>query len=105
MVAAARGGAMNITGGDRMDAGILTPFERQDLDLESEASICRACLGAGEWFSECCDGSRGCSCRGQVIAMGQCLACGGTGQIGDGYRASANIDSIRGRCYIGSGPQ
>jgi hypothetical protein len=67
--------------------------------------LCGACCGAGSWETECCDGSRGCSCRGQVIPMGQCLACHGTGYVNEDHDKGANIRSIAGLCYIGSGPQ
>lgn len=67
--------------------------------------ICEACGGAGSWEAECCNGSGGCSCRGQRIDMGRCAACGGTGRSDvPGYSPSANLNTIRGYGFIGSGP-
>jgi hypothetical protein len=65
---------------------------------------CPACLGRGSWEAECCNGSSGCSCRGQVVQMGTCLTCGGEG------RCSPNADTLRNARsittpYLGSGPR
>lgn len=67
---------------------------------------CPACNGAGDWFSECCDGSGGCSCRGQIVPMGRCNVCHGEGRVIEGqHNPMANVDAIRGLCYLGSGPR
>lgn len=64
---------------------------------------CQNCVN-GEWYAECCNGSRGCSCRGQEVAMGRCRVCGGTGYHKADANTSANWQSIQGRAYLGSGP-
>jgi hypothetical protein len=67
--------------------------------------ICPGCNGSGEWFSECCNGSGGCSCRGQIVPMGRCNVCGGAGHVEDeGYNPRANVDAIQGLCFLGTGP-
>ena len=69
---------------------------------------CPSCHGRGEWETECCNGSGGCDCRGQVVPMGRCNVCHGEGQIRSdhqGVNLNANCDSIRGLCYIGRGPR
>ena len=71
----------------------------QDMD------VCPCCYGYGTWQTECCDGSHGCSCHGLVIDMGICLACGGTGRRSEGMDTQANIRSISGQAYIGTGPR
>jgi hypothetical protein len=76
-----------------------------DASAEHEEEMCPCCYGRGEWQTECCDGSYGCSCRGQVIDMGTCLACGGSGVRMDGMDTQANIRSISGQAYIGTGPR
>jgi hypothetical protein len=65
---------------------------------------CRNCDG-GHWWTECCNGSGGCSCRGQPINMGQCNVCDGTGYHEAGADTRANIRAIGGACFIGTGPQ
>lgn len=73
---------------------------------EKEIERCPGCLGAGRWESECCSGYGGCSCRGDTVDMGTCLVCGGQGWIQEGEAdRSANIKSIEGLCYLGSGPR
>lgn len=66
--------------------------------------FCPGCLGAGRWETECCDGSRGCSCRGQRIDMGYCNVCGGSGFVTIDCDPMANVNAISGYCFIGSGP-
>lgn len=68
---------------------------------------CPACGGRGQWETECCNGSGGCDCRGQPVAMGACLVCQGSGQMpkdAPREQLQANLNSIRGRCFIGNGP-
>lgn len=65
---------------------------------------CRSCDGSGRWETECCNGSGGCSCRGQVIPMGACNVCQGTGWHAPDANTRANIEAIQGQCFIGSGP-
>ncbi len=67
--------------------------------------FCNACLGQGEWEAECCDGSGGCSCRGQPVYQGRCHVCHGSGYYADGANTWANVEAIQGRCYLGSGPK
>ena len=68
---------------------------------------CPSCNGTGEWETECCNGSCGCSCRGQVVPMGQCNVCYGSGQVPEDIspeQLKANCKAIAGLCFIGSGP-
>jgi hypothetical protein len=64
---------------------------------------CRNCI-AGRWETECCNGSGGCDCRGQVVDMGRCLVCNGTGWHRPDANTDANRRSIAGCSYIGRGP-
>lgn len=80
---------------------------KQMLETEPAMELCSSCHGAGHWECECCDGSRGCSCRGQVVEMGRCNVCHGSGYVradGVGVNQMANCDEIRGLSYLGSGP-
>lgn len=72
-------------------------------DDGTELIQCRNCCG-GRWSVECCSGVGGCSCRGQEVDMGMCLVCEGAGWHKPDADTHANIESIRGRCFIGSGP-
>lgn len=68
---------------------------------------CPNCYGSGNWEAECCNGRGGCSCRGEVVNMGTCRVCQGSGRVLDGhYNPRANSDFIMrtGACFIGSGP-
>lgn len=58
----------------------------------------------GRWSTECCSGSGGCSCGGQMVDMGPCRVCGGTGVLSAGSDTGANVDAIAGYGYIGTGP-
>lgn len=73
-------------------------------DDGTELVRCRNCYG-GRWEVECCNGSGGCSCRGQPVDMGACNVCGGSGWHRPDADTRANIRSIRGLSYIGSGPR
>lgn len=64
---------------------------------------CRNCEN-GIWYAECCNGANGCDCGGQPIAMGTCKVCGGTGYHEVGADTMANAKTIRGMCFLGSGP-
>lgn len=69
---------------------------------------CPSCCGTGSWETECCNGSGGCSCRGEVLDMGRCNVCGGTGSVsgvrGRDWDPDANLKTIRGLHFIGTGP-
>ena len=65
---------------------------------------CRHCGGSGTWEAECCNGSGGCSCRGQAVPMGTCRVCRGSGLRDEGQDERANLRAIEGFCFIGSGP-
>lgn len=66
---------------------------------------CPGCGGSGQWLSECCDGSGGCSCRGQIVPMGCCNVCHGEGSVVEGeHNAMANVAAIAGLCFLGTGP-
>lgn len=67
--------------------------------------LCPSCYGEGRWETECCNGSGGCSCRGRTVDMGACNVCHGSGYVIDGqYNRDANINTIKGYCFVGSGP-
>lgn len=72
--------------------------------MSEREDLCEACWGAGDWWTECCSGAGGCSCHGQPIHMGGCLACGGSGLKKDVTNPRANIESIQGYGFIGTGP-
>lgn len=74
-----------------------------DDDDGTEMIKCRNCYG-GRWETECCSGAGGCDCRGQPIDMGPCNVCNGTGWHRPDADTRANIRTIEGRCFIGSGP-
>lgn len=77
----------------------------EDKAIEDKQISCPACNGSGEWETECCDGSRGCSCHGERVPMGTCHVCNGRGKVIEGqYDAEANIRTIQGQCYIGTSP-
>jgi len=63
------------------------------------------CCDRGRWATACCNGSQGCSCGGQTIDMGACNVCYGTGYRAEDADTEANLRTIRGLCYIGSGPR
>lgn len=65
---------------------------------------CRCCEN-GRWWTECCNGSGGCSCQGGPIDMGECLVCKGTGFHDPETPTDQNWRSIAGLCFIGSGPE
>jgi hypothetical protein len=76
----------------------------EDEEKQSHKIICPGCHGSGEWETECCDGSRGCSCHGERVPMGRCYVCNGTGYVIEGkYDPMANCNSIKGMLYAGSG--
>jgi len=65
---------------------------------------CDCCNGRGEWEVACCNGSGGCSCGGELVPMGTCNVCHGTGEIDETADKMANVRAIRGFGFIGSGP-
>lgn len=71
---------------------------------EKKYVICEACNGTGEWEVECCNGSDGCSCGGQLVSMGVCNVCEGTGERHINANTMANVETIQGHCFIGTGP-
>ena len=72
--------------------------------MSETRETCPGCLGAGDWFTYCCDGAGGCSCRGVEVQMGTCNVCDGAGFVDGEYNRSANVDAIRGLHFIGTGP-
>lgn len=83
------------------------PTQYPQLEPVPGLITCPSCRGRGEWETECCNGSGGCSCRGQVIPMGTCNVCGGSGEIPEDAsreQRRANCNAIAGSCFIGSGP-
>jgi hypothetical protein len=75
--------------------------------MSEQTRDCPSCYGSGQWETECCNGSSGCDCKGEVVQMGLCNVCHGTGQVpvdGEGVNFHANCDAIAGLCFIGSGP-
>ncbi len=79
--------------------------EGQPETHDSEMVRCEGCGGAGTWQTECCSGAYGCSCGGGLVEMGVCLVCHGAGMVPAGTDMSANSRSIKGICYVGSGPR
>ena len=73
-------------------------------DDGTEMVSCEMCYGSGQWETECCNGDRGCSCRGQRVPMGPCNVCRGLGWRRPDANTSANVEAITGLCYVGSGP-
>lgn len=72
----------------------------------SETMRCPGCDGDGRFLTECCDGSGGCTCRGDVVDLGPCRVCGGSGRVVEGeYDPAANRRAIQGLHFIGSGPR
>lgn len=67
---------------------------------------CPLCQGRGEFSVECCSGGGGCSCGGEPVAM-CCCGCDGAGVVDKtiGVDSSANLKSLEGRCFLGSGPR
>lgn len=63
------------------------------------------CCENGRWETECCNGAYGCSCRGQRVDMGRCNVCRGTGWRRPDANTRANVDTIRGALFTGSGPR
>ncbi len=49
----------------------------------------------GEVWTECCNGSSGCPCKGQQVFMGACGACGGDGKHRDGVDLKVNFRAIQ----------
>lgn len=87
--------ATAVTSGDLLD------------EIEPRMMVCPSCHGSGEWETECCNGSGGCSCRGQVVLMGRCNVCSGHGEVPESIseeQRMANCRAIEGLCFIGSGP-
>lgn len=86
-------------------------IELQNLRAQTAAPAmvpCPSCYGSGQWEGECCNGSGGCTCRGQRVPMGRCNVCHGNGEVradGVGVNPGANAEAIRGLCYLGSGPR
>jgi hypothetical protein len=67
---------------------------------------CVACRGRGTWETECCNGSSGCPCRGGLVEMGSCHACGGCGAVEQqSPMANANFILSNHIGYPGGGPR
>lgn len=71
---------------------------------EIEMIRCECCEN-GIWYTECCNGADGCSCEGLPINMGPCNVCEGTGYRRPDADTKANVKTIQGSCFIGSGPR
>lgn len=54
---------------------------------------CPACHGDGECYTECCSGYK-CSCRGEVLYLGECPSCEGTGKVLSTYKPGAHFELI-----------
>lgn len=70
-----------------------------------QSNACPNCCGTGQWESSCCNGAGGCSCRGEIVPMGRCLSCRGTGIADENHDPQANVRSIHGYGFLGSGPR
>lgn len=68
-----------------------------------ELERCKCCEN-GTWYAECCNGAGGCSCHGDLVEMGPCRVCGGSGWARPDADKRANARSIT-TCFIGSGPR
>lgn len=79
--------------------------ESGPVEAEEQAEMvdCHHCEN-GQWYAECCNGSRGCSCGGREVQMGTCRVCNGTGRHRKDADTSLNRQSIAGMPYLGSGP-
>lgn len=64
---------------------------------------CESCV-EGRWTAECCSGAGGCDCEGKQLDMGECNVCHGTMYHKPDVDVMANVNAIRGLCYIGAGP-
>lgn len=62
------------------------------------------CCDNGYWQAACCNGAGGCSCHGQLVDMGPCHVCQGTGWKRPDADTNANVNTIRGSIFLGSGP-
>lgn len=72
------------------------------------------CDGCGQYgpvgrlLTECCSGASGCDCHGDVVDLGICLKCKGTGFMGPDVDPRINLQvimaAISPQGYIGSGP-
>jgi hypothetical protein len=71
-----------------------------NINQQNTNKKCPQCKGTGEWETLCCNGYK-CSCGGEIIPMGKCLCCNGTGIIDEFYDPRANRNSIAGICWIG----
>ncbi len=72
-------------------------------DDGTELIKCKMCNN-GQWQAACCNGAGGCSCRGDLVEMGMCNVCNGTGWRREDADVKANIKTIK-TCFIGSGPR
>jgi len=72
-------------------------------DDGTELIECEHCNN-GKWETECCSGAYGCTCMGGLVDMGSCKVCNGTGWRRPDANPEANIETIRGLSYAGSGP-
>jgi hypothetical protein len=72
-------------------------------DDGTELVRCRSCTG-GHLIVECCSGAGGCDCHGQEVDMGPCRVCQGTMWHKPDVNTRANLDSMRGMLFAGSGP-
>jgi len=72
-------------------------------DDGTELVRCEMCEN-GEWWAECCNGADGCDCHGRPVNMGRCNVCNGTGWRRPDADKMANVNTIRGRCFVRSGP-
>lgn len=77
-------------------------WSKEDHDRDNLVP-CEMCEG-GQWEVECCNGAGGCDCRGERVPMGRCNVCNGTGMRAWDANKMANVETIRGRCFIGRGP-
>lgn len=60
--------------------------------------LCPLCHGDGRCLTECCNGSFNCPCRGDVVDLGPCRGCGGSGMRSPQVDLDANLRVIRSAC-------
>ncbi len=59
----------------------------------------------GEVWTECCNGSSGCPCKGQQVLFGTCSVCGGSGSLASGTDVDVqeNLKRLRGAAAASGG--
>lgn len=77
--------------------------------IKMKKQICERCNGTGQMDVDCCNGSCGCSCKGNPVLL-TCTYCSGRGYVQDQNEAKHNghdkFMKLHGhKSYLGSGPK